>query len=370
MLGVIMRVTEPYTLFKRTLSSGKTVYYYQYRDDEGRRSSAKSTGCSTLSAARRFCQKLYNSGEFEQKSVLSFGVYASDFFSKTGEYFKWKKVNKQELTDNTLLRYNILLKYQVMPYFENMSITNISRSDVKSWIIWASDKWSAKTVNNAQTVLNIILKSAVEKELINFNPATDLGFRKTDKLNRNTFSIVELKNVYNARWTEEYLRNAFLLIAITGMRVNEVSCLTDSDIKSDYIYVSHHWHKKFGMCDSSKTKMNRIVPIPSDFKFPEHNGFIYGNEKPFDACRLRDNIERICTELGLDYKGRHLSTHSLRAFYNTYLESKNITDAKVKAVIGHKDKTTTGLYTFWKPDMFPDVHEVQNELYREILCQE
>ena len=366
-----MRISEPYTLFPRTLKSGKVVYYYQFRDDSKRRSAAKSTGCTTLSSARRFCQKLYNSGAFETQSTISFENFSKDFFSKNNDFYKWKKVNNSTITDNTILRYNGLLKYQLLPYFAKTKITEIRRADIKEWIIWASDKWASKTVNNAQTVLNLILKSAVEKDIIKFNPADNIGFRKTEKLDRNTYTIKELNIIYHSDlWSHEYLRNAFLLIAITGMRVNEVSCLTDSDIKSDYIYISHHWHKKFGMCDSSKTKMNRIVPIPCDFKFPEHQGYIYGNEKPFDSCRLRDNIERICIELGLDYKNRHLSTHSLRAFYNTYLESKNITDAKVKAIIGHKDKTMTGLYTFWKPDMFSDIHEVQNELYKEIVCQE
>jgi integrase len=85
---------------------------------------------------------------------------------------------------------------------------------------------------------------------------------------------------------------------------------------------------------------------------------------------MRDNIKAICSAFYIDYSGRHLSTHSLRAFFNTYLESKNISDAKIKAVIGHKDSTMTGNYTYWKPDMFTDIHEVQNKLYMEILCQE
>ena len=63
-----MRVTEPYTLFPRKLPSGKTVIYYQYRRSDGTRSAPKSTGCTTMTAAKRFCNKLYNSGEIGRAS--------------------------------------------------------------------------------------------------------------------------------------------------------------------------------------------------------------------------------------------------------------------------------------------------------------
>ena len=83
-----MRITEPYTIFQRKLKSGKTVYYYQYRDEQGNRSSAKSTACSSLSAARRMCRKLYISGAFRNDSEMRFSAYAKDFFSEESRYYQ------------------------------------------------------------------------------------------------------------------------------------------------------------------------------------------------------------------------------------------------------------------------------------------
>lgn len=85
-----MRVTEPYTLFPRKLNSGKTVYYYQFRDEVGRRSVPKSTGCVTLSSARRFCQKLYNTGLLTKSTDFLFENYMQDFFSKDNEWYTIK----------------------------------------------------------------------------------------------------------------------------------------------------------------------------------------------------------------------------------------------------------------------------------------
>lgn len=75
-----MRVTEPYTIFPRTLPSGKTVYYYQFRDENGLRSCAYSTGTDKLSQAKRICQKLYNDGKFKKNSAMLFKSFSNGFF--------------------------------------------------------------------------------------------------------------------------------------------------------------------------------------------------------------------------------------------------------------------------------------------------
>lgn len=159
-----MRITEPYTIFLRKLPSGRQIYYYQFRDENGKRSPAYSTSMTKLSQAKRVCQKLFNEGRFRKNSRTKFHTFTKDFFSHESEYYKWKIVNNEKITDETLLSYNKFLRNQLLPYFSNFSLTEITRSDVKNWIIWCSDKWSAKTINNAQTTMNIIMKQAVEKK--------------------------------------------------------------------------------------------------------------------------------------------------------------------------------------------------------------
>lgn len=367
-----MKVSEPYTIFPRTLSSGKTVYYYQFRLENGTRSSAKSTGQTSLAGARRYCQKLYNQGEFRKTSSTRFSVYAQNFFDKSNSWYKWKSVNNARITDETILAYNKWLNNQVLPYFADYQLSAITRNTIKEWIIWASDKWSAKTVNNGQTVLNIILNSAVDKGIIEYNPATNIGFRKCEKIKRDVWTTQEIKAIYNSdKWTYEVLRTAFLLGAITGMRISEIAGLRKDNIHGDYILVERTYSRKFGLGETTKTKQSRIVPVPSDFPFPAtESEWIFPmqtkKDKPFDITRMYDFITLICSDLGINCKERKLTTHVLRDFYNTYLESENVSDAKIKAVIGHKDPSMTGHYTYWKPDMFPEVHIAQDKLYKAI----
>lgn len=368
-----MRVTEPYTIFPRTLSSGKTVYYYQFRNENGQRSSAKSTGCTTLSSARRFCQKLYNNGEFKTSSKLSFAKYTENFFSTDSRYYKWKVANKEAISQETLLAYNKFLRNQLLPFFDNYTVTSIKRSDVKEWVIWANDKWSPKTVNSAQTVLNLIFKQAIDEELIENNPCYNLSFRTIQKKQRELLTIEEVRDLYNNGkwWYDNQL--IFLLDIITGMRISEVVALHRDNIYENYVDVCHSYSRQFGL-GATKTNESRFVPIPtvlsqtlrlrSGYLFVNHEGQHVG--EPLNINSFYTNLTENYTRCGIDFKKRGLTVHTNRDFYNTYLLSENVPEAKIRAVIGHKDSSMTNLYTYWKPDMFSEVYSAQEKLYRMI----
>ncbi len=368
-----MRVTEPYTIFPRTLKSGKTVYYYQFRDESGKRSGAKSTGCTTLSQAKRFCQKLYNSGELVTNTRLSFSNYAKDLFTEDSRYYKWKVANKERISKETLLAYNKFLRNQLLPFFADYTFTNIKRSDIKDWVIWANEKWSPKTVNSAQTVLNLIFKQAIDEELIDSNPCYNLSFRTIQKRHRELLTIAEVRDLYNnGKWWYDN-KLLFLLDIITGMRISEVVALRSENIYKNYIDVRHSYSRQFGL-GTTKTNENRFVPIPAVLsqKLRSFDGFIFINHegrnigKPLNINSFYTNLIDNYNLCGIDYKKRGLTVHTNRDFYNTYLLSENVPEAKIRAVIGHKDSSMTNLYTYWKPDMFSEVYTAQEKLYRMI----
>lgn len=368
-----MHTKEPYTIFKRPTKNGKNIYYYQFRKEDGTRSSAKSTGCTTLASARIFCNKLYNSGEFKKDSSLKFSVYVKNFFSENSLYYLWKVSNKQHISKETLLAYNKFLRNQLLPYFEDYRITEIKRADVKQWVIWANNKWAPKTVNNAQTVLNIIFKQAIDEDIISVNPCYNISFRDTEKKKRELLTLEEVKAIYNSEkwWYDNKL--IFLLDIVTGMRISEVVALKNEFICENYIKVEHSYSRAFGLGET-KTYMNRCVPIPEDlakklfsereFLFINHKGKNKG--KPLNITTFNDNLRIIYESLGIDKKKRNLNVHTNRNFFISYLESKNVPEPKIRAVVGHKDSSMTGLYTYWKPEMFPEVYKVQLELYNYI----
>ena len=373
-----MRITEPYIIFLRTLPSGKSVYYYQYRDENGRRSSAYSTGTSKLSQARRICQKMYNEGKFQSHSGLLFEKFSDGFFDDGSPYRRWKQTNGDDLAKSTVDSYVKLLNHQILPYFGKMHIRKISVDNVKAWIVWLNENWSAKTSNNAQSVFNIIMKSAKEKRIIREVPSAELSFRKIKKKHRELLTVPELRAIYNSDgWRWSCARRAFLVCAITGMRIGEVVGLQTEDVGDDRLDVKHSLHPHFGL-GQTKTRVNRFVPIPRILNMRSKCGSKWAFQKPagedpVSASYIYKKLMEICAGLGIDTKARGITVHSLRNAFISYMRGSSFgekIDLKIKAVVGHADESQTDWYTYWTPEMFPEIYEVQEKLYREITGAE
>lgn len=255
-----------------------------------------------------------------------------------------------------------------------MRIDRISVDTVKKWIVWLNESWSAKTSNNAQSVFNIIMKSAKEKRLIKEVPSADLSFRKIKKKERILLTVAELNAIYHSPlWTWTSARTAFLTCALTGMRIGEVTALQSFEVADDRLNVEHSLHPKFGL-GPTKTRVCRYVPIPKSLKLKEHCGKKWAFEKPdkeepCSAHYIYLKLMAICDNLGINHKARGITVHSLRNVFISYMRGSSFgesIDLKIKAVVGHADSTQTDWYTYWTPEMFPEIYEVQEKLYHEI----
>ena len=73
-------------------------------------------------------------------------------------------------------------------------------------------------------------------------------------------------------------------------------------------------------------------------------------------------------EMLVKRKENSLTFHSLRHFFNTYLMSNDIQQAKVDFIVGHSAGigSMSRLYTTWKPEMYSDVLELQEKLLDEL----
>lgn len=369
-----MRITEPYTIFLRRLPSGRQVYYYQYRDENGRRSCAYSTGTDKLSAARRFCQKLYNQGKFRPGESTTFRNFADGFFDEDSPYRRWKRTSGDDLAKSTVASYVKLLNFQVLPFFGDMKLAGISTDTVKEWVVWMGERWGAKTSNNALSVFNIIMRSAHEKRLIREVPSVSLAFRKIRRRHRELLTVDELRAVYNGEWRMESARRAFLVCAITGMRIGEVVGLQTFEVGDDRLNVGHSMHPQFGL-GQTKTRVSRYVPIPPALNLKSKCGSKWAfqkpqSEEPVSASYIYKRFVAICGENGIDCKARGITVHSLRNAFISYMRGSSFGEAidlKIKAVVGHADGTMTDWYTYWTPEMFPEIYQLQQKLYEEIV---
>jgi hypothetical protein len=58
-----MRARAVFTVFARTMESGRRIFYYQTYDENGFRTPMYSTGQKTKTAATAYCVELYRAGK-------------------------------------------------------------------------------------------------------------------------------------------------------------------------------------------------------------------------------------------------------------------------------------------------------------------
>lgn len=365
-----MRITEPYTIFLRKLPSGRCVYYYQFRDEYGRRSAAYSTGTDNSAKAKRIVRQLYNEGKFVSSGNTNFGSFVKSFFDDEGVYVKSKELKGEKAKKNTLIAYRKVTENQLKPFFGDIRLDKINTGHILDFkAYYLEQNLSKKTINQALQTLKIVLKKAEEKDLITKMPKID--FFKVEKKARELLTVDELKQVVSIGF-ESKNKVAFLamkLLTCTGLRIGEALALKPENIYENFLDVKYSFSNSFGL-DETKTKTCRKVPIPNgmydELKTIGNDEWVFFDKTKIVRETVQFNFYKFLEEAGIERKKRGITLHSLRAFFVSHLREKNISDAKIRAVVGHSDPTMTNVYTYWKPEMFPEVYEVQNELYEKI----
>jgi hypothetical protein len=80
--GGFMKIHNDFTLYFRVVPSGKRVVYYYAYDEDGNRLHGKSTGETSLTAARLKCNRLLKAGVLVSKRghIPTFAEYAVDWW--------------------------------------------------------------------------------------------------------------------------------------------------------------------------------------------------------------------------------------------------------------------------------------------------
>ncbi|MDA3938323.1 MAG: tyrosine-type recombinase/integrase [Spirochaetia bacterium] len=292
------------------------------------------------------------------------------------EYVKFR-LSRRELSRKYIDSGRSNLKLNILPYFKNMKLKNITSYDIEKWLMaFAKRGLSNQTANVNFTFLNIMLSDAIRRKLLDKNPAASVAPLKETPRVRDILSISEVGLIFDKKsiekiWMKKIYFLANLLSACTGMRVSEVRAVRDEVLFDGYILVSKQYSSKYGLIPT-KTKDSRQVPIPSELQIELdklrvlNNGqYLFsakGGEKPVSAQALNNALRRAMTEIGIpkdDQVKRNLSFHGWRHFFNTTMRTNNISDSKLQKLTGHKSQAMTDHYTHFKADDFQDVQKIQ-----------
>ena len=366
------RYREPFTIFPRTLSSGKIVYYFRTYSPDGERTVAHSTGKTNKTQAKNYCAELLAQGLLYSNAGMTFGTYAKGFFDDNSQWMGDKiqsgQGKPQAVAANTLKSYRHCLTAFILPFFSRIKLLEIRPYHIKKFrnnLI--KDQYSNAVINLSCTCLKIILSYAMADRLITIDPFVSVPAMYVNAKVKSAFEIGQLVKVFNKSWQNNERKLFSLIAASTGMRISEISAIRRDTVYSDYIDVKEQFvnNKLSPVKDGEKRKVRICSTLHKLISQHLKEDFIFTDAQ--DTYRREFYFHLGISKEERDKQG--LSFHSLRHFFNTYLLSNGISEIKVKCILGHSSGkgSMTERYANFLPEHFDDIAELQEKLLKELI---
>jgi len=247
-----------FTLFSRAVPSGKTVVYYYAYDGEGRRLGPWSTGQASKTLARNFCNKLNREGRLlpEPKGIPTFAEFSATFWDwDNSGYLKERRKLTQAYADKN----KNVVEHTLLPYFGKMKLDAITGEVIDKWLDYMiAEKFANSTTNSYFGTLQIMLKWAAKRGVIQRDPFLDVDKLMNEKKDKEIITHDEFKALFGDGWEKVWdsdllLCTAHKLAALTGIRCCEVLGLRGKFVYDDHIYICAQHDNKYGYRDSKKT---------------------------------------------------------------------------------------------------------------------
>jgi integrase len=368
------RYKEPFTVFPRKLKSGKTIFYYRTYSPDGERTTAHSTGKTNRTQAKNYCADLLAKGLLFSNVGMSFGVYAQGFFDDNSIWMADKKQagqgKAQPIAATTLKAYRHNLDTFLLPFFNNIKLIDLRPHHIKRFRAKLIDEgYSNSVINLSCTCLKIIVSYAMADRLVLSDPFISVPTMYVNARTKDAFTIKELTRVFSDKWESNDRLLFSLIAAVTGMRISEIYAIRRETVFKNYIDVKDQIvDKKLSPVKDGERRKVRICNT------------LY---RLIDEC-LRRNGEYAFTEaqdtyrqafynhLGMNTEERKrnkVTFHSMRRFLDTYLLAHNMSEIKVKSILGHSSGkgSMSERYANFRPEHFDDFAVIQEELIKTFL---
>lgn len=220
-----------------------------------------------------------------------------------------------------------------------------------------------------------------EAERLGVIPRTPWDRVKSFKPSRHPKGILtpdEARKLLNPATVEKVWKgnqvyySASLLAAVTGMRMGEILAVKHIELFPDHVHVAGSWDHEYGL---GKTKTERVddISIPR-FVFDAidswcvWDGFVFSFQagaRPVSATRTLGALYAALERIGIpreDREHRNITFHSWRAFANTFMRGRGISDAKVRELTRHAAEEMTEHHSAFRLEDFKDVAAAQEAL--------
>lgn len=305
---------------------------------------AGKTRWITASTEQEYADKIiqlcgYNQNEGEEKHP--FDEYA----------VKWFNIySKPNVSDVTAITYERQLKKYLLPSFGDKYIEDISTDDIQS--MFNSIKNTKASKEKIKTVLNQIIKSAIDDRYIDRNPLNSNKLKITGKASKTTepYTIEQMQYIekHIGDVKNEQDRMFIALQAFHPMRLEEVLGLkwSDIDIENRLINIVRavsHPDRNQPVIKEPKTagSVRQLGLFKSAIQYlnpKSDDEFIIGGKKALTCTQVRRMCERIQREIGFDDKITPIRFRPT-VLTDMYEQTKDI--SAVQKAAGHTSPTMT-----------------------------
>lgn len=396
---------EPYSFYKVKISKGRKVYYYRTYTADGKRTSGRSTGKTSISEAVIYCHDLQARGELipapkipkppaevrRSRRPPTLAEWATE-----RKWWQWTDSGPECLYCKGELARSAegapavqrshadtsarILRDNIIPAHGAMRIDQIRPGDCEALMeSWLAEGASPKTINNRASVYRVMMGEAERLEVIVRSPWARVKTYRNSNAKRGIVTMAEYKKLMDPRgiattWKGRHLHYVVSLVAsVTGMRQSEILALRIEDVKPDHIIVSKKYNRDYGDGPQKTKRGTDELPIPR-FVYDQiislgaKSGYIFsrsGGDKPIEGARINEAVKEALAEIGIDEAERvkrNISFHSWRAFANTYFLGRGISKELVQDITRHESDAMTEHYRAFSREHFAEISAAQNAL--------
>jgi integrase len=248
---------------------------------------------------------------------------------------------------STVRTYQDIFKAHLSKEFGHVPVTQITRERILQFQKKLAEAGKSPTRNNNVTnLLRTILKSCVDKGLLNDNPCEKVRRLREEGADIDPFTLDELQLALQK--IDEHYRPIFTTLAWTGMRPNELKALrwTDIDWQRKEIRISKGIVR--GEESTTKTKSGkRVIPIHPEVSraletvrersLANLSGYLFTSKK---GQILSHHLDGIWKRALLKANIRHRPSYQLRHTWASMALESGESPSWVAKMLGHADLST------------------------------
>ncbi len=282
---------------------------------------------------------------------------------------------KQNLSSNTLLSYkNDILQFT--KYVNLANVNALNEQKISTYIKFLAMNYSTSSHCRKLSSLRAFFNFLCDKEYLDNNFLETIEFPKFRRTIPKVLSEEQILKIINQSYNDNSykgIRFSLMLeiLYATGIRVSELVSLKMGDLADDYSYI----------IILNKGKRQRVVPLIKKVqailrkyllklkltKSISKNKYLFpsnSNSGYLTRNRFFQILQNIGLKAGIDKN--ILSPHKIRHSFATHLLDRGVDLRIIQDSLGHKDISTTQIYTHVKTKKLRKILQEKHSLQRNI----